>query len=82
MAVQSAAVDMGAVPMDMHSGYEAYPMQQPEGAEAMAYQQAEGGELPAQRLQRLQAEAAQLAAQQSQVCNTQHLTKLVHGAGV
>lgn len=61
----AAAVDMGgAMPMDMHGGYDAYQSPQPDAA---AYQQADGGEHPAQRLQWLQEEAAQLAAQQSQV---------------
>lgn len=70
----------GAVPMDMRSGYEAYEMPQPENL-AM-HQQTEGsGEHPAERLRRLQEEAAQLAAQQSQVSlhamKTDHLPDLL-----
>jgi hypothetical protein len=71
VAMQTADTDMaGDVPMDMHSGYEAYEATQLDGT--AGYQQApDSGEHPAQRLRRLQAEAAQLAAQQSQVslCN-------------
>lgn len=55
-------MDMGRVALDMQNGYGSY--QQPE---AMEYQQADATEPPPQRLQRLQAEAAQLAAEQSQV---------------
>ena len=67
MAAQAAGMDMGgAVPMDMHSGYEAYEVPQPETL-AMYQQGGAGGEHPAEQLQRLQEEAAQLAAQQSQV---------------
>ena len=67
MAVQAVGMDMGgAVPMDMHSSYEAYEVPQPENLDLQ--QQAEvGGEHPAEQLRRLQEEAAQLAAQQSQV---------------
>jgi hypothetical protein len=67
VAMPTADADTaGAMPMDMHSGYEAYGTAQLDGV--AEYQQAQGGgEHPAQRLQRLQAEAAQLAAQQAQV---------------
>jgi hypothetical protein len=60
-------MDMGgAVPMDMHSGYDAYDLPQP--GDAVMHQQTDSsGEHPAERLRRLQEEAAQLAAQQSQV---------------
>jgi hypothetical protein len=67
MAAQAAGADMGsAVPMDTRSGYEAYEMPPP--GNPAVQQQADGsGEHPAERLRRLQEEAAQLAAQQSQV---------------
>ncbi len=63
----AVAMDMSSVALGAQNGYA--PFQEPD---QMAYQAAESAEPPAQRLQRLQQEASQLADEQSQVelfCN-------------